>query len=60
MSFLVLIELFPNSSEKEGKKRLHHEIFKTEAAAHEYVNDARRQNLPFKNTWVCPFEDRSK
>jgi len=52
----VLVQLYPRNDE-EPPLRLHSEIFINQFVAQDYIDNARRANLPFKKTWIIQFED---
>lgn len=58
--FGVMLQLYsrdPETQNEPPRLRLHSEIFDTEAKAENYIDECRRQNLPFKGKWIIKFDD---
>lgn len=57
--FAVLIRLYPRHPETEGRLVMSGP-WSTEAEAQAHIDEARRQNLPYKGKWIVAFEDPTK
>lgn len=57
IKFGVMVELYPNSDKDPPKIVLAQTIFDTRENAQGYIDEARRQNLPYKGKWIIEFTD---
>lgn len=56
--YAILIQLYANDPPREdGNFRIHSLLFKTQEEAQEYIDSARRNNLPFKTTKILRVEE---